>query len=309
MGVGSRMRPTLGALLLLRAISEGPATRDDLLSALQEELGVRKNERTLRRYLAVLREAGFEISRSRGRYELRGSPVRLAFTNHETLATLNVVESLAERDPVYGEHLASASLKLREALPKEAVRFADSGRVVFDLSFANDPPENSEILDTLRRAAHHNQKAEIYYYSLASASWSCRTIEPLRIFYAQRAHRLYAHEPGKSGLTEFRVNRIKEARMLPDKFSPLAHIKRFELVEVRLSEKAFVAYGKTVVPDDSATIEPLEEGGAVVRGTTPSVFWTVREIASLGPEAAVLGGPKLKEELQRFLKETLAKYS
>ena len=38
--------------------------------------------------------------------------------NHEALATLNVVESLAERDPVYGEHLTAASLKLHEALPK-----------------------------------------------------------------------------------------------------------------------------------------------------------------------------------------------
>jgi predicted DNA-binding transcriptional regulator YafY len=289
MGVGARMRPTLGALLSLRVLAEGPATKDHLLNALQDELGVRKDERTLRRYLAVLKEAGFEINRSCGRYELRGSPVRLAFTNHEALATLNVVESLAERDPVYGEHLASASLKLREALPKETVRFADSGRVEFDLSFANDPPENSEVLDTLRRATHRSQKVEIYYYSLASGRWSSRTVEPLRIFYAQRAHRLYAHERGKSGLTEFRVNRIKEARMLPDKFSSLAHIRRFESVEVRLSQNAFVAYGRTVVPDDSATIEPLEGGGAVVRGTTPSVFWTVREIAALGPDALVQG--------------------
>ncbi len=127
-------------------------------------LGV-KNERTLRRYLATLREAGFEISRSRRRYEVRGSPVRLAFTYHEALATLNIVESLAERDPVYGEHLASASLKLREALPKETLRFAYSGRVEFDLSFANEPPENEEILDTLRLATHRNQRVEIYYYS------------------------------------------------------------------------------------------------------------------------------------------------
>src|SRR5215218_4576222 len=140
------MRPTIGVLLLLRVLSEGPATKDYLLSTLQDELGVKK-ERTLRRYLGTLREAGFEISRSRGRYELRASPVRLAFTNHEALATLNVVESLAERDPVYGEHLASASLKLREALPKEAVSFADGGRVVFDLSFASDLPENVGVLD------------------------------------------------------------------------------------------------------------------------------------------------------------------
>jgi predicted DNA-binding transcriptional regulator YafY len=144
MSVGTRMRPTLGVLLLLRVLSEGPATRDHLLSALQDELGIRKNERTFRRYLAVLRETGFEISHTCGRYELHGSAARLAFTNHEALATLNVVESLAERDPVYAEALASAALKLREALPKEALRFADIGRVEFDLPFANDPPENVE---------------------------------------------------------------------------------------------------------------------------------------------------------------------
>lgn len=177
------------------------------------------------------------------------------------------------------------------------------------ISFADDPPESPEVLDTLRRATHRNQKVEIYYYSLASGSWSRRAVEPLRVFYAQRAHRLYAHEPGKSGLTEFRVNRVKEARMLPDKFSVQAHIRRFEPVKVRLSEKAFVAYGKAVVPDDSATIEPLEEGGAIITGTTPSVFWTVREVAALGPDAEVLGGPKFKEEFLRFLEETLAKYS
>jgi predicted DNA-binding transcriptional regulator YafY len=175
-------------------------------------------------------------------------------------------------------------------LPKEAVRYADSGRVEFDLSFANDPPENAEVLDTLRRATHRNQKVEIYYYSLASGSSSKRATELVRIFYAQRAHRLYAHEPGKSGLSEFRVNRIKEARMLPDKFSRQAHIRRFEPVKVRLSEKAFVAYGKTVVPDDSATIEPLEGGGAIITGTTPSVFWSVREIASPGPLPTSISG-------------------
>ena len=228
--MGTRMRPTIGVLLLLRVLSEGPATRVELLNSLQDELGV-GNERTLRRYLSALREAGFEISRSRWRYELRGSPARLAFTKHE---------ALAERDPVYGEHLASASIKLREALPKEAVRFADSGRVEFDLSFANDLPENVGVLDTLRLAMHRNQRVEIQYHSLASGGWRKRTVEPLRIFYAQRAHRLSAHEPGKSGLTDFRVNRIKEVRILPDKFSPQAHIRRFEPVEVRLSEKAFV---------------------------------------------------------------------
>ena len=32
------------------------------------------------------------------------------------------------------------------------------------------------------------------------------------------------------------------------------------------------------IPDDAATIELMDDGGAIVTGTTPTVFWTVREL-------------------------------
>jgi len=130
----------------------------------------------------------------------------------------------------------------------------------------------------------------------------------LRIAYAQRAHRLYAYEREENRVNEFRVNRIRKARALPEKFSPEAHTRVFALAKIRLSEKAFIAYGKTIIPDHDATIEALEDGGAIITGTTPSVFWSVREISSLGPDAEVLGGPELKREVLSFLRETLDKY-
>jgi hypothetical protein len=45
-----------------------------------------------------------------------------------------------------------------------------------------------------------------------------------------------------------------------------------------------------------------------IEGTTPSTFWTVREIASIGPGAEILGSPKLREEFVSFLRETLNRY-
>ncbi len=77
---------------------------------------------------------------------------------------------------------------------------------------------------------------------------------------------------------------------------------------VRLSANSFVAYGKAIIPDDRASIERLEDGGAIIEGRTPSVFWTVREVAALGPDAVVLGGSELKRELVSFIEETLKKY-
>ncbi len=306
--MGDRMEATRGTLILLQALAERPRTQRQLMDALLES-GLRRDERTLRRWLEALREAGFEILHGSGRYELRGSPVRLSFTGYETLATLSLLESLAAREPVYGDNFASAARKLREALPEEALRFADSGRIEFHLDSASDPPEDPRVIDTLRRATHQSRRVEILYHSLQSGTVRRRLVEPIRVYYAQRAHRLDAYEHEEGRVTEFRVNRIAEATMLPEKFAPEAHRQRLHTARVRLSAKAFTALGKTVVPDQAATIEPLDDGSAVIVGTTPSVFWTVRDLAALGPEAEVLGGPELKEAFLSFLNETSAKYS
>jgi predicted DNA-binding transcriptional regulator YafY len=305
--MGEKMSAIRGALTLLRVLSEGPSSKQRLLEALAEA-GIHRDERTIRRWLEVFREAGFDVERNEGRYELRASPVRIGFDGYEALASLSILESLAKREPVYGDHLASAAAKLREALPKEALRFADGGKIEFALDYASDPPEDPNVMDVLRRATHRSQRTEILYHSLQSNDVRWRTIEPVRLGYAQRAHRLYAYEREANRVAEFRVNRIREAKMLPDKFSPEAHTRSFAPAKVCLSEKAFIAYGKAIIPDEDAAIELLEDGGAIITGTTPSIFWTVREISSLGPDAEVLGGPQLKRELLSFLRETLDKY-
>ncbi len=302
------MDAVANTLKILKGLSERPMSADHLAELLMEE-GFGRSSRTIRRYISALREAGFGIELQKDRYVLTEAPLRLPLSGHEALSALSVLESLAERDPAYGEHLASAAAKLRRALPEESRRFADSGRVEFDLEFASDPPENPEVLDTLRRAVYHNQKVRILYHSLSSDTTRNREIEPVRVYYAQRAHRLYAYERSVGEYREFRVNRIQNASMLPDKFSPEAHIERLKPARVRLNRKTFMAYGRAVIQDPHATVSPLPDGGAIVEGRVASTFWTVRDLASLGPEAEVLGGEELRSEFLRFLHGTLDKYS
>src|SRR5215210_2011407 len=139
--MAKRMEATRGTLVLLRLLAERPMRRQELLDALQDA-GLKRDDRTLRRWLEVLQEAGFDLQRRDGRYELQGSPVRLPLDDYEALATLNILESFAAREPVYGQHLASAVSKLRDAIPEESLRFADSGRIEFVISSASDPPED-----------------------------------------------------------------------------------------------------------------------------------------------------------------------
>lgn len=294
-----------GGLVVLKALSEGPKSVRRLVEVL-EGAGVFRDERTVRRWLEVMREEGFGIQRrGRSEYALISSPVRIPFDDYETLATLSVLDSLAVREAVYGECLASAARKLRAAIPPDSLKFADAGNIEFDLESASDPPEDPTTIDILRRATHQHRRIEVTYHSLNTGAVTQRILEPVRVLRAHRAHRLYAYDPEHAEMREFRVNRIRTATMLSDVFSPAAHRSSLDEVRVRLTENAFLAYGSSIVPDDAATIERLADGGAIVSGVTPSVFWTVREISALGPDVTVLGGPKLEADYRSFLEKTL----
>lgn len=302
------MEATFGALVLLKILSEGPASSRRLGEAL-EDAGIRRDGRTIRRWLRVLREADFGVVRNGNVYEMRHSPACVNFGEYEALATLSVMESLAEREPVYGGHLGSAARKLRGIIPKEALDFADAGRIDFALESVSDPPEDPAIMDILRRATRSRQRVEIYYHSLKSDTLRWRTVEPVGISYSQRAHRLHAFDRERREVREFRVNRIQKAKVLPDKFAPETHRRTFAPARIQLSKNTFIAYGRKIIADNDAAIEHLDDGGAVIDGKTPSIFWTVREVAALGPEAEILGGDELKREFTSFLEETLSKYS
>ncbi|MDP8948980.1 MAG: hypothetical protein M3N00_01895, partial [Actinomycetota bacterium] len=161
--MGKRMEATRGTLLLLRLLAERPMTKQEILNALQDA-GLKRDDRTLRRWLEVLQEADFDLRREDGRYELRGSPVRLPLDEYEALATLNILGSFAAREPVYGRHLTSAVSKLRDAIPEQSLRFADSGSIEFAVSSASDPPEDPKMIDVLRRATRQSRRVSILYH-------------------------------------------------------------------------------------------------------------------------------------------------
>jgi hypothetical protein len=81
--VGESFQTVRGALVLLKTLSEGPASTHQLVEALSDA-GVQRDERTVRRWLEVMREEGFGLRRNGRRHELTASPVSIgsATTRH-----------------------------------------------------------------------------------------------------------------------------------------------------------------------------------------------------------------------------------
>ena len=75
-------------------------------------------------------------------------------------------------------------------------------------------------MDALRRATNQVRRARILYRSLRSGTTRWRLVEPIRVYYAQRAHRLDAYQPSEARMSEFRINRISEVNLMPEKFAP-----------------------------------------------------------------------------------------
>lgn len=64
----SHGRVAIRALVVLRRLQEGSATKEDLKTFLQRETGEIPNERTLRRSLEYVRRAGFAVRKERKYY-------------------------------------------------------------------------------------------------------------------------------------------------------------------------------------------------------------------------------------------------
>ncbi len=76
-----RFQTVRGVLQLLKTLSDGPASTHQLVESLSEA-GVQRDERTVRRWLEVMREEGFGLRRNGRRHELTNSPVRIALGNY-----------------------------------------------------------------------------------------------------------------------------------------------------------------------------------------------------------------------------------
>jgi predicted DNA-binding transcriptional regulator YafY len=283
-------------------------------------------ERTIRRDIEALQEAGFPLydERSDGHKVWRlveGYKQRLTqtFTLSE-LAALYFGKNLMSflGGAPFAQDLESAFGKIREALPAKSLPYLAR---IQDLFAARPDPwkdysKKQDVIAALIDATLHQRQITIAYFSFNSRRTKTYTLDPYRLVYHHGGLYLYAraHEYGE--VRTFAVERIQRIQVLDQSFKIPADFNVSEY-----SRGAFgIAGGKPVpvgvffgadmagyirerVWHESQSLEDHPDGGVTLRmNVAPS--WELKSwIKGFLPHVRVLDPASLREEIARELHE------
>src|SRR5512134_614970 len=208
---------------ILKTIEAGRFTSS---AKLAEQHGV--TERTIRRDIEALQEAGFPLydDRHDGKKVWRlveGYKQRLtqSFTLSELAAlyfSRNMLGFL--RGAPFSQDLESAFEKIREALPEKSLPFLSR---IQDLFMARPDPwkdysKKQDVIAGLIDATLHQRQATIAYYSFNSKRTKAYLVDPYRLVYYRGGLYLYAraHEYGE--VRTFAVERVQKVEVLEQGF-------------------------------------------------------------------------------------------
>jgi predicted DNA-binding transcriptional regulator YafY len=315
--------PTTRVLAVLELLqSRGRLSGAELAARLEVD------RRTVRRYITMLQDLGIPVEAARGRYgSYRLRPgfklPPLLFSEDEALALtlgLLAVRRLGLDAAVGGPAAAEGALaKIDRVLPealRERVR-AVQDALALSLPAPAQPepaPAGATVL-TLSAGAQQGRRVWLRYRSWRAEETE-RELDPYGLVY--RGGRWYVvgwcHLRG--GVRVFRLDRVDQAQLRPETFTPpanfdsVAYVLR-SLASVRSAWSAEVLLETSLeearrrVPPVVATLEETPRG-VVLRAGTDSLDWLARFLVNLDLPLAVRHPPELREALRRLASRVAA---
>jgi predicted DNA-binding transcriptional regulator YafY len=214
---------------ILRTIE---SSADVTVKRLVQELGVK--ERTIRRDLAALQEAGFPLyphEPDAGPFHWRllkplGKLNDSAFTVAELCAFYANRKRMAAAgaSPIDAD-LESAMRKVARALNPRMKKYLDDLGRVFECKPEPEPRPGGDraqaaVVDTLAQAAVDHRRVEMEYHSFRSRKVKKYVIEPHRLTFTNGGLYLYAFVPAYSQMRTFALQRVRRLKALDDRFTP-----------------------------------------------------------------------------------------
>src|SRR5262245_59090155 len=311
---------------ILKRIEAGRYTST---TALAEEHGV--TERTIRRDIEALQEAGFPL------YDDRADGRRIWRLVEGYKARVTQTFSLAELAALYfgknlmgflggspfGSDLEAAFAKIREALPARSLPYLARIQDLFAVRPEpwKDYSKKKDAIAGLIDATLHQRRARIEYYSLSSRRTKSYTLDPYRVVYHHGGLYLYARVDEYGEVRTFAVERIKRLELLeqsfeiPQDFDVGEYARgafgitggRPETVELEFDPPA-ADYVRERVWHESQSLLEREGGGVTLRMSVAPGPELQAWVKGFLPHVRVLEPRSLRDAIARDLKKALASF-
>jgi len=289
---------------------------------LAEEHGV--TERTIRRDIEALQEAGFPLydERSEGRKVWRlvegfKQRLRQSFSLSELAALYfgrNLMSFLGGAP--FAQDLESAFAKISEALPERSLPYLTRIQELFAARPEpwKDYSKKRDVISSIVDATLHQRQVRIAYYSFASRRVKSYTLDPYRVVYYHGGLYLYARAQEYAEVRTFAVERIQRIEVLdsgfevPHDFNVSEYARgafgiaggRPEPVELAFDAE-MAGYIRERVWHESQSLQDEADGSVVVRMNV-AIGWELRAwVKGFLPHVEVRGPASLRDDIARDL--------
>lgn len=309
--------PTTRLLSILELLqSRGEMNAHELSQAIEVE------ERSIRRYILMLRDMGIPIEGARGRhggYTLRPGYrlTPLMFNGDEITAVVMGLMQMREIGTLPPLAVESATAKIERVLPDELRRRVDALRnqLVMDDALPGGRTASSEWISRISIAAYEGRCLKIEYIS-ANGDVTQRVISPYGLILHMRTWYLPAYCHLRRDERVFRLDRVRSVAETEQRFAPPVDFDMREFViasvarlpgiytfEVMLHMPLEIV--RDLLPPTLALLEPVGDQ-TLLRCYTDDADWLARLLVRTGVKFTVLESDVLRDALRSIADELMA---
>ena len=301
------------------------------LAELAKEFEV--SDRSIRRDLAVLQTAGFQIQelvgdRGRKRWKMTPFSEQTGFTVTELLSVYMAQRFL---DPLAGTPFWAGMHrvlgKIRGALGDQAIRYLHklSGSLHATSVGASDYSKRGEMIDHLMVAIEDHLISLIVYQSDQATEPVEQEVYPQGFVFHRGSLYLIAWSSRRAEIRTFKMDRIDDVHVtkipaaVPQDFDLESWLEHsfgvfrsgntsLQTIRVRFSRES-ARYVRESNWHKSQTLSPQQDGSLIAEFQLADTQEIKRWIMSFGPSATVLDPPDLAEEIRSDLTRMLKAYA
>ena len=229
-----------------------------------------------------------------GEIEVDPEPYSDTFDRPARLLPIEAKALVAAID-LLGPHVPAGSL---DSAREKIVAALGADPVEDGLHVTHAATDDTDLARVIGEAIDGRRLLRLHYYGANEDRFTERTVEPYALINGQEAWYISAFDPDKDQLRHFRLDRIKSAEALDERFEPRPGLDPIADIEgwPRTGEVAGSQVAKLWISpeqarwasEDRPVLAELPDGAVVVEWTFKGMEYLVREVLKEAGDAAVL---------------------